>query len=144
MKERLPYEGFFAIIPAYTAALAPVKWQLAVVRPDHFGFCPCSARGAPEECLDDARRLTRRYTEGEYLRGLGNMNYGKGASATAALAEHARRMLAEGKDVLGEELRSAVAGAKTPSPKKATLAGKYRPRAAAVPVPAEQGGWLFG
>ena len=135
----LPYADVFAIIPAHTM-LTDMRWQAVVIRGDLFGFAPCSSRATPAECLADIGRLTRRYTEGEFFRALGNMNDGIGVEVSASFKAHVREMLDNDLNVLEREIGDVIAGAKRPKVLKPILPKKFRPRVA-VPVDKD---WPFG
>lgn len=131
----LPYAGAFAIIPAHSMP-ADMRWQVVVIRGDHFGAAPCSSRAAPAGCLDDIRRLTGRYTEGEFFRALDSHNDGEGMKVSATFRAHVREMLDNSLNVLEQDIEDVIALAKRPKTLKANLIKKFKPRAVKTD-------WLF-
>ena len=134
----LPYAGVFAIVPAHSMPVA-MRWQVVVVRGDHFAVAPCSSRETPAECLADINRLTRRYTETEFFRALDGLNDGLGVQVASTTKAHVREMLQGGLNVLEGEIGEVIARAKRPKTPKPVLAKKFKPRVA-VPIKTD---WLF-
>ena len=125
MSDSIPFANVFVIIPAHTLPI-PMRWQVVVVRGGYFGFAPCSSRETPEECLADIARLTKRYTECEYIRALDNFNDGVGVEVSTTFKAHVKEMLNNDLNVLEQDIEDVIVFAKRPKVVLGTK--KFKPR----------------